>query len=117
MRCFVISLLLFFISVTGFSQGLGFYGHDRQIDQRTSFRINPGLFGSCRRTLSLSFGFRALPGVSDGYIFRMKSGRRDDSPILNFFYEETSDSYLFKLILEGKRFIVQLDIPKSQVTI
>ncbi len=117
MHRFTISLLLLFLSLPGFSQGLGFYGHDCQIDKRTSFQINPRLFGSCRRTLSLSFGFRALPGASDGYIFRMKSGRRDDSPILNFFYEETSDSYLFKLILEGKRFIVQLDIPKSQVTI
>lgn len=117
MRSFVISLLLFFISVTGFSQGLGFYGHDRQIDQRTSFRINPGLFGSCHRTLVLSFGFKTLPGASDGYIFRMRSGRREDSPIINFFYEETSDSYLFKLILEGKRFIAQLEIPKSEVSV
>ena len=117
MRSFVISLLLFFISVTGFSQGLGFYGHDRQIDQRTSFRINPGLFGSCHRTLVLSFDFKTLPGASDGYIFRMRSGRREDSPIINFFYEETSDSYLFKLILEGKRFIAQLEIPKSEVSV
>ena len=116
-RCFSVLLLLLLIPVTGFSQGLGFYGHDRQIDSRTSFQINPSFFGSCRRTLALSFGFKALPGASDGYIFRMKSGRRDDSPILNFFYEETPGSYLFKLILEGKRFIVQLDIPKSQVSI
>ncbi len=114
---FAISLLLLLMSLPVFSQGLGFYGHDCQIDKRTSFQINPGLFGSCRRTLGLSFGFKALPGASDGYIFRMKSGRRDDSPILNFFYEETPDSYLFKLILEGKRFIVQLDIPKSQISI
>ncbi len=117
MHRFAVSLLLLFMSLQSFSQGLGFYGHDCQIDKRTSFQINPGLFGSCRRTLGLSFGFKALPGASDGYIFRMKSGRSDDSPILNFFYEETSDSYLFKLILEGKRFIVQLDIPKSQVSI
>ena len=117
MRRFAILLLLLLMSISAFSQGLGFYGHDCQIDKRTSFRINPGLFGSCRRTLGLSFGFKALPGASDGYIFRMKSGRRDDSPILNFFYEETPDSYLFKLILEGKRFIVQLDLPKSLVSI
>ena len=117
MRHLAILLLLLLMSISAFSQGLGFYGHDCQIDRRTSFQINPRLFGSCRRTLSLSFGFKALPGASDGYIFRMKSGRRDDSPILNFFYEETLDSYLFKLILEGKRFIVQLDIPKSQVSI
>ncbi len=116
-RRFVVSLLLFLLSVPGFTQGLGFYGHDCQIDRRTSFQINPRWFGSCRRTLSLSFDFKALPGASDGYIFRMKSGRRDDSPILNFFYEQTHDSYLFKLILEGKRFIVQLEIPKSQVSI
>lgn len=117
MRGFVLSIVLSLVSVTGFSQGLGFYGHDCQIDQRTSFQINPGLFGSCHRTLVLSFGFKALPGASDGYIFRMRSGRRDDSPIINFFYEETSDSYLFKLILEGKRFIAQLEIPKSEVSV
>lgn len=117
MHRFAISLLLLLMSLPGFSQGLGFYGHDCQIDKRTSFQINPGLFGSCRRTLGLSFGFKALPGASDGYIFRMKSGRGDDSPILNFFYEETPDSYLFKLILEGKRFIVQLDVPKSETSI
>ncbi len=117
MHRLAVSLLLLLLSLPGFSQGLGFFGHDRQIDNRTSFRINPGLFGSCRRTLGLSFGFKALPGASDGYVFRMKSGKGDDSPILNFFYEETPDSYLFKLILEGKRFIVQLDIPKSQVSI
>ena len=117
MRRFAISVLLLFMSAMCFAQGLGFYGHDCQIDKRTSFQINPRIFGSCHKTLRLSFGFRALPGASDGYIFRMKSGRRDDSPILNFFYEETPDSYLFKLILEGKRFISQLDIPKSQVSI
>lgn len=117
MRRFAILLLLLFISVPGFSQGLGFYGHDCQIDKRTSFEINPRWFGNCHRALRLSFGFRAMPGASDGYIFRMKSGRKDDSPIVNFFYEETSESYLFKLILEGKRFIAQLDIPKSQVRI
>ncbi len=116
MRRFAILLLLLFLSVPGFSQGLGFYGHDCQID-KNSFEINPRWFGNCHRAQRLSFGFRAMPGASDGYIFRMKSGRKDDSPIVNFFYEETSESYLFKLILEGKRFIAQLDIPKSQVRI
>lgn len=117
MRRLAVFVVFVFQPLLCLAQGLGFYGHDCQIDRRSSFEIRSPLSSSAHRRLEISFDFKTLPGASDGYILRMKSARKDDSPIVNLFYEETQSSYLFQLILEGKRFLLQLEVPKKSITL
>ena len=96
------------------AQGLRFTGSEASINERTSFNLSHGKLMSSSDSLALEFDFRIFSGSQSGYVLHLDTAPGTDAPVIDLFYEETSEAHDFGVIWEGTRYVVKMDIPKGE---
>ena len=109
----LIAILSFLLACPAFSQGLKFSGMEKQIDERTSFRVFGRAKPEMRDSLVISFDF-ALYNISEiGYILRIKDNK--EKRVFNLFYDGQGDTFQFRLNEEGKFSLIKAEIKKTSM--
>lgn len=100
-----------------YSQGLGFFGMDYKIDERTSYNV----FGSSKpesfsRWFQMSFEFSPKYQEDFGYVFRIKDNG-DLERIWNLSYDSRQDSVVIRLNEEGRHSLIHMVLSKDELPV
>ncbi len=100
-----------------YSQGLGFFGMDYKIDERTSYNV----FGSSKpesfsRWFQMSFEFSPKYQEDFGYVFRIKDNG-DSERIWNLSYDSRQDSVVIRLNEEGRHSLIHMVLSKDELPV
>lgn len=101
---FILFLILLFVHQTVCPQGLRFYGNERRIAERSSFRV----FDSSHTlsetdSFSLRFEYCANNLSSPGYVFYLKDAKSHIAYNLTYIYDEARQEGHFMFAQDGKQ--------------
>jgi hypothetical protein len=115
MRClkFIVCIMVLDLSLACHAQGLKFNGSETSIENRTSFSIPR--WSTFSDSLSISFDIKMYPDAVSGYIIHMATSKEAGAPMIDLFYDGTSENRSFGVICEGVSYVVNMNIPKSKL--
>ena len=100
-----------------YSQGLGFFGMDYKIDERTSYNVFGGEeTESFAHLFQMSFEFSPKYQEDFGYVFRIKDNG-DSERIWNLSYDSRQDSVVIRLNEEGRHSLIQMLLSKNEIPV
>lgn len=100
-----------------YSQGLGFFGMDYKIDERTSYNVFGGEeTESFAHLFQMSFDFSPKYQEDFGYVFRIKDNG-DSERIWNLSYDSRQDSVVIRLNEEGRHSLIQMVLSKNEIPV
>ena len=93
-------------------QGLRFNGLERQIDERTSYRVFDRKRPAFNGDLSIKFKLQTYMDAEAGLIFRLQDSKRPEIPALILFYDGATDRHRFYVNIEKQRTAISLSFKK-----
>lgn len=117
----ILSLAFFVVTILScselYSQGLGFFGMDYKIDERTSYNV----FGHDKKEsfvhrFQMCFEFSPKYQEDFGYVFRIKDSG-DSERIWNLSYDSRQDSVVVRLNEEGRHSLIHMVLPKDELPV
>lgn len=108
--------LIITLTITAYSQGLGFTGLEQRIEERTSYNVFSGKSPYFKDCLDISFNIKLLPQTRFGYFLRIKEGGKDPR-IWNMFYDGQGDNVIIRLNEEGHQSLIKAELPHSEMQI
>lgn len=116
LQALFLTFLLIALPKQSLAQGLQFYGNEKRIEERSSYRVinDEHSIPNCS-LFELSFDYEAQNIESPGYIFYLKDGRSDIAYNLNYYYDPSKNQGCFTFARDGQQIYHSFRFPVSKL--